>query len=49
MAAAGGPAYTALLPVAADYEEAAAEVEALPPEFWEPRQMTATVERWSGI
>jgi hypothetical protein len=36
MAAAGGSAYTALLPVAADYEEAAAEVETLPPEFWEP-------------
>jgi hypothetical protein len=34
MAETGGPAYAALLPTAVDFEEAAAEIEALPPEFW---------------
>ncbi len=38
LAAGGDPIYVALRPLAADLEQAATEVEALPESFWEPRR-----------
>jgi hypothetical protein len=52
LAAGGDPMYVALLPVAADLEQAACEIEALPASFWLGRKgqagLASSDEPWLG-